>query len=182
MSSIVTAKTILVLGDSISAAYNLNKIEDGWVYLLQQRLPNHKIINAAISGDTTTGGLNRLPQLLTEYEPQIVIIELGGNDGLRGTNLNEVKNNLTTMINLTKKIDAKVLLAAVQLPPNYGVSYNQKFSQIYKDVAQSENVALTQILDDLDISMIQADGIHPTEQAQSLLMQNIYTGLKDLLE
>ena len=118
---IVSAKTVLVLGDSLSAAYNM-KLEAGWVHLLSERLgPNHQVINASISGDTTAGGVNRLPAALKKHRPDIVILELGANDGLRGLSLTQMKRNLSKMIELSQISGAKVILAAMHLPPNYGI-------------------------------------------------------------
>lgn len=182
-----TQQTILVLGDSLSAAYGIERSE-GWVSLLDQHLnknghPYH-VINASVSGDTTRGGLARLPKALKEHQPAIVIIALGGNDGLRGLSLKEFRNNLEQMIMLSKKAHARVVLCGVRVPPNLGMTYISRFLQIYRETAQKHNVALVQyILKDVAThpELMQKDGIHPTAQAQPLILNNVLQGLAPLI-
>jgi len=188
ISFTLSAKTILIVGDSISAGYGLDNLEQGWVNLLKLRLHEkniiHQIINASITGDTTSGGLYRLPKLLQEYRPDIVIIELGGNDGLRGINLNHTKNNLSKMVELSLQNNTEVVLAGMQIPPNYGKSFTQNFAQIYPDVANTYSIKLIPFLLEnvggID-EMMQNDGIHPTAKAQNIILDNVWQILEDLL-
>jgi len=182
------AKTLLVLGDSISAGFGLENSEQSWVNLLAQKLSkkdaNWQVINASITGDTTSGGLARLPSLLTLHKPQIVLIELGGNDGLRGINLNATKSNLTQMVQLVKNQKAQVILAGMQLPPNYGAAFTAQFAQIYADVAKSHNVTLIPfILEGVGgtLDMMQSDGIHPNDKGQPLILDNVWQVLAKIL-
>ena len=181
---IVSAKTVLVLGDSLSAAYNM-KLEAGWVHLLSERLgPNHQVINASISGDTTAGGVNRLPAALKKHRPDIVILELDANDGLRGLSLTQMKRNLSKMIELSQISGAKVILAAMHLPPNYGDLYNSKFHNVYTELKREHNIVLIPFLLDqvggVD-DMIQADGLHPNEKAQPIILVTVWAYLGELL-
>lgn len=180
--------TILVLGDSISAAYGLN-LQQGWVALLKQRLAeqhdDYQVINASVSGDTTSNGLLRLPQALATYQPSITIIELGGNDGLRGMPIQTIKQNLQKMISLAKTQGSKVLLLGLQLPPNYGPEYTQAFKQMYLDIAKTNNIVVVPLfLNKIDINQafMQADGIHPNANAQNQLLENMWPSLKSLLK
>ncbi|HEY5682694.1 MAG TPA: arylesterase [Sulfuricaulis sp.] len=181
------ARTLLVIGDSLSAAYGMDA-KSGWVVLLQKRLaqenPDYRVINASISGDTTANGLARLPRLLTEHKPVVVIIELGGNDGLRGQSLEQMKHNITAMITKAKDIKARVLLAGVRLPPNYGPAYAGKFQQVYQEVAREQRVALVpDILDDIATNgaLMLQDRIHPNAEAQARVLENIWPHLHRLL-
>lgn len=183
----MAAQTILVLGDSLSAAYNM-PTEQGWVALLDKRLEttngSYQIINASISGDTTSAGLARLPAALQSYHPDIVILALGANDGLRGLPLNSMKQNLTKMIELTESQGGQVLLAGMQLPPNYGPFYNNKFIAIYKDLAKSHEVSLVPfLLDEVGgvNDLIQVDGLHPNAKAQPVILENVWSHLQALL-
>lgn len=178
---------ILILGDSISAGYGIS-METAWATLLQQRLAAQQrpwqVVNASISGETTDGGLRRLPQLLAKWQPRLVIIELGGNDGLRGFPLQTSQDNLLSMIRLAKENGARILLVGMQLFPNYGPRYTQAFTQIFHTLAQAESVALLPFfLADIydQPGMLQADGIHPTSQAQPQLLESIWTHLLPLL-
>lgn len=182
------AKTLLILGDSLSAAYGM-PVEAGWVALLKQRLVRqgltHKVVNASISGETTLGAKSRLSKLLTEHVPGLVIIELGGNDGLRGFKLDEIKRNLYAMISMIQQTRADVLLIPMQLPPNYGKAYNEKFRSIYTEISAQTNIALSEfILKDIAINpeLMQADGIHPLASAQAIMLDNIWPSLRVLLE
>jgi acyl-CoA thioesterase-1 len=179
--------TILVLGDSISAAYGINT-DQGWVSLLQQRLTeNHfdyRVVNASVSGDTTRTGLNRLDDALKQYRPAIVIVALGGNDGLRGLPFSEIETSLTGIIKLSQQQDAKVLLAGVRLPPNYGAFYNTRFAALFQQLADTWHIALVpRLLDGIDdhAELMQADGIHPTAAAQAQILGNVWPHLRPLL-
>jgi acyl-CoA thioesterase-1 len=181
-------RTVLVLGDSLSAAYNL-ELETGWVSLLARRLARHRppyaVINASISGDTTAGGRARLPALLAAHRPAIVVIELGGNDGLRALAPAQTRANLEAMVRAAQAAGAEVLLLGVRLPPNYGTAYNERFLQVYRDVARAHDAALVPFLlagvDDRP-SLMQADGIHPTAEAQPRILENVWAALRPLLE
>jgi len=185
---IVSAQTILVLGDSLSAAYNM-PTEQGWVALLDKRLEktsgSHQIINASIAGDTTSGGLSRLPLALQSHQPDIVILALGANDGLRALDLTSIKENLAKMIELTESRGGQVLLAGMQLPPNYGPFFNNKFNAIYRDLASFYEVSLIPfLLDEVGgvNELTQADGLHPNAKAQPLILNNVWPHLQNLLE
>jgi len=180
-------KTLLVLGDSLSAEYGLER-GAGWAALLQQRLQQHKlpttVVNASISGDTTIGGKNRLPALMTQHKPDVLVIELGSNDALRGLSLKSSQDNLQAMIDLARSQQAKVLLVGMQIPPNYGPDYTRRFSAMYQDLAKANKVALVPFFMDgiaADLSLFQADRIHPNEQAQARLLNNVWPPLKPLL-
>jgi acyl-CoA thioesterase-1 len=180
--------TILIIGDSLSAAYGM-PVEQGWVRLLQQRLATdhypHTIVNASISGDTTANALNRLPQALSRHQPDIVVLELGGNDGLRGLSLAEMKQNLATMIRVVRQHQAKVLLIGVQLPPNYGQRYTQAFHAVYHELAQEYGLVLVPSLVDgvgTRTDLMQADGIHPNSSAQPLIVTRVWQQLRPLID
>lgn len=181
------SKTLLVLGDSLSAEYGLAR-GSGWVSLLEQRIRDEKlavsVVNASISGETTSGGRARLPALLEKHKPDLVIIELGGNDGLRGLPVASAEANLRAMIKASQDINAKVLLAGMQIPPNYGREYTQQFFGMYRKLAQETKSALVPFLlegvaDRADL--FQADRIHPTSQAQPVILDNIWPVLKGML-
>jgi acyl-CoA thioesterase-1 len=178
------SSTLLVLGDSISAGYGINP-ENGWVNLLRADLePQHQVVNASISGDTTGNGLARLPKLLKEFKPDYVLLELGGNDGLRGHPLSKVKSNLQTMIDLIREQNAQPILFAMRLPPNYGKRYTDSFAQLFIKLAQQEDIPLLPIPFEELVSMegmIQRDGIHPTEPAQPIIKQAVLTELVKIL-
>lgn len=182
-----TSASILVLGDSISAAYGINTNE-GWVALLQQRLTNkdfrYRVVNASVSGDTTRTGLNRLGNALQQHHPTIVIVALGGNDGLRGLPFSEIEASLTDIIQLSQQQGAKVLLAGVRLPPNYGEFYNARFARLFQQLSETNQVALVpRLLDQVadHSELMQADGIHPTAAAQAQILDNIWPHLLPLL-
>lgn len=182
------SKTILVLGDSLSAEYGLER-GTGWVPLLEKHLKNIKspysVINASISGDTTSSGYSRLPQLLKQHQPTVIIIELGSNDALRGLQLSMTKTNLSNIVNLSKTSGAKVLLVGMQIPPNYGKTYADAFKQIYPDIAKNANTALVPFLMDHiagDLNWFQQDRIHPNEKAQPTLLNNVLPHLMPLLK
>ncbi len=178
---------ILVLGDSLSAEYGLAR-GTGWVALLEKRLQAEKsqwqIINASISGETTAGGQTRLAQLLKVHQPQIVIIELGANDALRGLQLLATEKNLRAMVQSSKKSGAQVLVLGMRIPPNYGQDYTQKFFQLFGQVAKSEEVSyLPFFLEKVaqKIELFQADRIHPNEKAQPILLDNVWRQLAPLM-
>ena len=177
--------TLLVLGDSLSAGYGINQ-ENGWVALLNEDLGDeHRIINGSISGDTTGGGLNRLPRLLEEFSPDFVLLELGGNDGLRGQPLALMKSNLQTMINLVREAGAEPVLFGMRLPPNYGRRYSDAFAAVYPQLSESEKVLLIPFqLEELSITdgMIQEDGLHPTALAQPIIKEVIKGYIEPLME
>lgn len=180
------SKTILVLGDSLSAEYGLPR-GTGWVALLQERLAAGKIdatiVNASISGETTSGGLTRLPSLLQQH-PSIVIIELGANDGLRGLPLPAAESNLRAMVSAAQAAHAKVVLVGMQLPPNYGPDYTKKFAALYGKLAKESKTALVPFLfaglEDKPQSF-QADRLHPVADAQPILLNNVWLSLEPLL-
>lgn len=181
------AGTVLVVGDSISAAFGL-ETHQGWVALLEQRLEEggfeHRVVNASISGDTSSGGLARLPALLADHRPSLVILELGGNDGLRGQSPAQLQQNLAGMVEQSQKAGAKVLLLGMQLPPNYGKYYTTAFAEVFPKVASKTNAALVPfVLEGIGgvPAMVQSDGIHPTAEAQSRLLDNVWPALKPLL-
>ena len=186
-SASAPAPGILVLGDSISAAYGMS-LEQGWVALLERQLaeshPNSRVVNASISGETSGGGLRRLPALLEEHQPQLVIIELGGNDGLRGYPINKFRDNLRQMATLSKDAGASVLFLAMEIPPNYGSRYTSAFRDSFTVVAEeTDSVVGPFLLDGVatEPGMMQADGIHPTATAQPRLLQNVLPTLRDML-
>ncbi|NHW01358.1 arylesterase [Stutzerimonas degradans] len=181
------AGTVLVVGDSISAAFGL-ETSQGWVHLLHQRLAEQarprSVVNASISGDTSAGGLARLPTLLAEHRPEVVILELGGNDGLRGQSPAQLKQNLAAMIEQSQQADAKVLLLGMRLPPNYGRRYTDAFAQVYHELADERDVALVPfVLEGVagEPGMMQGDGVHPTASAQAQLLENVWPALAPLL-
>ena len=178
---------IMVLGDSISAAYGMS-LEQGWVALLEKQLergePPAEVINASISGETTAGGLRRLPELLKIHEPNIVVIELGGNDGLRGYPLNRFRSNLLDLVTLSQEAGAQVILVPMEIPPNYGSRYTAGFRDSFTDVAASTGSVLASFLMDgvaTNPELMQADGIHPRVEAQALLLQNILPTIQSVM-
>jgi len=181
------AGTVLIVGDSISAAFGLDT-RAGWVALLEKRLAQQgfddKVVNASITGDTSANGLARLPAQLAAHKPDLVLLELGGNDGLRGMPVAQLQQNLASMIDLSRKAGAEVLLLGMQLPPNYGARYTKAFAQVYQALADEKKVALVPFL--LEgvggvPTLMQADGVHPTAGAQGKLLENVWPTLKPLL-
>ena len=180
--------TILVFGDSISAAYGIQR-EQGWVAQLRQRLQQRggrwQVVNASVSGETTGGGLARLPDALAEHHPEVVILELGGNDGLRGYPVPRMRDNLTRMVQLTREAGAAPLLVGMQIPPNYGPRYTRAFAGVFQEVARAENVALVPFILEqvaLEPELMQDDGIHPKAEAQALLLDTVWPHLAPLLD
>ncbi|MGX4677567.1 arylesterase [SAR92 clade bacterium H246] len=177
--------TLLVLGDSLSAGYGVNQ-ESGWVALLRDDLSDrHQVINGSISGDTTGGGLNRLPLLLEKFSPDYVLLELGGNDGLRGQPLSLMKRNLQTMIELCRQAGAEPVLFGMRLPPNYGRRYSDAFAAVYPQLSDEQQVVLIPFqLEELAITegMIQEDGLHPTALAQPVIKEVIKGYIQPLMD
>ena len=187
MAQNAAAGTILIVGDSISAGFGLDT-RLGWVSLLEQRLEREghddRVVNASISGDTSAGGQARLPALLTEHKPDVVIVELGGNDGLRGQPPAQLQQNLALMIQQSRDSGAKVLLLGMQIPPNYGKRYVEAFAKVFGDVAQKEKVPFVPFfLEGVGghPELMQADGLHPAVAAQDKLLENVWPTLKPLL-
>nr|WP_317135501.1 arylesterase [Acinetobacter ursingii] len=184
----VEAKTILIVGDSISAGYGINP-EQGWVQLLQKRLDQqypkqHKVVNASVSGETTSGALARMPKLLQNYKPDVVVIELGGNDALRGQPPQMIQKNLGQLVQQSQQAKAKVLLFGMKIPPNYGTAYSQVFENNYKVISQQYKIKLLPffmqgIAGHKDL--MQNDQIHPNAKAQSILLNNAYPYIKGAL-
>lgn len=184
----VAKPTVLIVGDSLSAAYGIAQ-DAGWVALLQQRLAQtgypHRVVNASISGDTTRGGRARLDAALRAHQPDIVIIELGGNDGLRGLPLEEMAANLRALVRKSREAGAQVLLVGIVLPPNYGPQYTAAFARTYETVARELEVPWVPNLFagiGEDMAAFQGDGIHPTAGSQERLLQNVWVELEPLLK
>ena len=181
------APVLLVVGDSISAGFGLAGGE-GWVTLLGAKVKSegydYRVINASISGDTTAGGRARLPALLKQHRPAVVIVELGGNDALRGGDLATTRANLDSMVSSAQAAGAKVLIVGMQLPPNYGAAYGREFNALFTDVAKNHKAAVVSSLFNgfgEDFSLFQADRVHPTASAQSRILANVWPALKPLL-
>lgn len=181
------SKTVLLLGDSLSAAHNI-PVDAGWPTLLQARLthmrPEYKLVNASISGATTADGLSRLPGLLKQYHPAIVMLELGANDGLRGLSLAEIRKNLTAMVQQCGQSGAKVLLLGIELPVNYGPQYRDGLRAIYAQLAKDDHAGLVPFLLQgiaLHPELMQEDGLHPTAAAQPEVLDNVWPALAKML-
>ena len=179
--------TVLVLGDSISAAYGIQR-EEGWVQLLEERLagvdPGYRVVNASISGDTTGGGLARLPAALETHDPALVIIELGGNDGLRGYPVPSIRKNLEQLVKLAGADGREVLLVGMQIPPNYGHRYTSAFRNLFEEVATDQGIAVVpSFLEEVGVrpGLMQDDGIHPNGEAQSMLLDTLWPFVEALL-
>ena len=183
-----TPANILVLGDSLSAAYGINR-DEGWVSLLQKKLVvagyPYTMVNASVSGDTTRTGLNRLAPALKTHKPEIVIISLGGNDGLRGLPFSEIESSLVRIITICRKSGAKVLLVGIRLPPNYGIAYKQKFASLFRRLSVRYSIPLVpQLLNQVSDyrELLQQDGIHPTAKAQPQIAKNVWVKLVPVLK
>jgi acyl-CoA thioesterase-1 len=179
------AKNILVFGDSLSAGYGIAR-DDSWVNLLQLELkkshPQFEVVNASISGETTSGGLRRIGKAMQEHHPVLVILELGANDGLRGGTIGDMEMNLNKIIEQVQKANAKVLLLGIQLPPNYGPDYTRQFRTLYPRLAKKHNIALVPfMLQDIPPEQFQADNLHPDAEAQPRIMRHILKSLLPLL-
>jgi len=184
----VSAKTIMILGDSLSAGYGIQP-QQGWVHLLQKRLEQqypkqHKVVNASVSGETTSGALARLPKLLQTHRPDLVVIELGGNDGLRGQPPQMIQKNLASLIQQSQKAKAKVIVFGIKMPPNYGQAYSKAFENNYKVVSQQYKVKLLPFFMQGvagNKTLMQKDLIHPNTKAQTILLNNAYPYIKGAL-
>ncbi len=183
-----TARTLLVVGDSISAAYGMS-LEQGWVALLARQMeqshPDLELVNASISGETTGGALRRLPGLLQQHQPEVVLIELGGNDGLRGFPIASFRNNLSALATLAKDAGAEVVILPMEIPPNYGARYAGSFRDSFPMVAeQTDSILAPFILEDIatDPELMQADGIHPRAEAQEAMMRNVLPAIEEALQ
>ena len=186
--SVSHAATILVYGDSLSAAYGLTQ-DQGWVNLLARRLhaerPDYKVANASISGETTHGGRNRIEGALKAHRPAIVIVELGANDGLRGSSIDSTRANLESIIDASRRAGARVLLVGMRLPPNYGAAYTEKFQQLYAEIAKKKKVRLVPFLFEgfgEDPKYFLPDGIHPAALAQPVMLDTVWKELQPLLK
>ena len=182
-----TPRTIVVLGDSLSAGYGI-KIQQGWVSLLSQRLASegygYKVVNASVSGETTQGGLARLPRALETHKPAIVVVELGGNDGLRGLPLATSRANLAKIIELARASQARVLLVGMMIPPNYGPRYGEEFREMFASLAAKYSVSfLPFLLEEVALKpdLMQGDGIHPNAAGQPQILENLWPTLKPML-
>jgi acyl-CoA thioesterase I len=178
---------ILVFGDSLSAGYGI-RVEQGWVSLLARKIAQlgygFRVINASVSGETTAGGLGRLPHALDAQRPAVLILELGANDGLRSLPLADSRDNLDRMLTLARARGVTVLLVGMRMPPNYGERYTSGFQNMYSDLARAHKVSLLPFLLDqvaLNAALMQADGLHPNEQGQPLLLDNVWPSLEPLL-
>ena len=185
---LVQRPSVLILGDSLSAAYNM-ETRDAWPSLLQARLNQDgydwRVFNSSITGDTTQGGLARLPRLLERHQPEVVVLELGGNDGLRGLSTEVTRENLAAMIEMAQARGAKVILAGIRIPPNYGAQYVAEFESIFPELSREYSTALVPFFMEgvaLQPGMMQADGVHPSVEAQPVLLDNLWAILQPLLE
>ncbi|GKW49796.1 arylesterase [Halomonas sp. NCCP-2165] len=184
-ASAASPPRLLVMGDSLSAAYGI-EARQGWVALLERRLDGRaEVINASISGETSGGGAARLPDLLGQHAPDIVLLELGGNDGLRGLPPGQLETNLRRMIEASRAAEAEVLLLGIDIPPNYGQAYREAFTGVYRRLADEHDLPLVPFLLEgvaLNRELMQADGIHPTAEAQPRILANVWPVLAPLLE
>jgi acyl-CoA thioesterase I len=179
---------ILVFGDSISAGYGLARVEQGWVGMLRAKLKDegygYQVVNASVTGETTAGGLARLPRALALHHPRVVILELGGNDGLRALPIDQMRSNLGKMVDLSVDSGAQVLVLGMRIPPNYGPEFTEKFFAAFADVARDKRAPLVPfLLNDIALSpnLMQADGVHPNELGQPKLLDNVWPRLRPLL-
>jgi acyl-CoA thioesterase-1 len=187
-NAVASDRTILVLGDSLSAAYGIRP-EQGWVALLTQRLQaqgyGYEVVNASVSGETSSGGLQRLPRALELHRPGMVILELGANDGLRGLPLAATRDNLTKMVQLAQAAGARVLVVGIRIPPNYGPRYTNEFAGIFAELASKYHLPLVPFLLEkvaLDPALMQEDGLHPNARGEPLVLDTLWQGLGPLLK
>jgi acyl-CoA thioesterase I len=187
-NAVASDRTILVLGDSLSAAYGIRP-EQGWVALLEQRLKTqgygYEVVNASVSGETSSGGLQRLPRALQLHRPGTVILELGANDGLRGLPVAATRENLTKMVQLSQAAGAHVLLVGIRIPPNYGPRYANEFAALYPEIAKQQHLPLVPFLLEkvaLDPTLMQEDGLHPNAHGEPLVLDTLWQGLVPLLK
>ena len=188
LSASAAASTILVFGDSLSAGYGLPQ-EQSWPSLLEKRLREEnsrdRVANASISGETTSGGASRIEGALKTHRPEIVVIELGANDGLRGQSLDLMRRNLETMVDASRRVKAEVLLVGMRLPPNYGTAYTEKFQRTFAEIAKAKKAAFVPFLFEgfaEEARYFQSDRVHPTTEAQALMLETVWKGLKPLLK
>ncbi len=188
LSTSAAASTILVFGDSLSAGYGLPQ-EQSWPSLLEKRLreenSRYRVANASISGETTSGGASRIEGALKTHRPEIVVIELGANDGLRGQSLDLMRRNLEAMVDASRRVKAEVLLVGMRLPPNYGTAYTEKFQRTYAEIAKAKKAAFVPFLFEgfaEEARYFQSDRVHPTSEAQALMLETVWKGLKPLLK
>ena len=189
VSANAATPVILVFGDSISAGYGLPRVEQGWAALLQAKLKQegygYEVVNASVSGETTAGGLARLPRALNLHHPAVVLLELGGNDGLRALPVAQMRENLARMAELAATAGAKVLLLGMRIPPNYGPEYTAEFSRVYADLARDQKLPVVSFLLNgiaQKPDLMQADGIHPNQAGQPKLLDAVWPALKPLLQ
>jgi len=187
-NAVASDRTILVMGDSLSAAYGIRP-EQGWVALLTQQLQaqgyGYEVVNASVSGETSSGGLQRLPRALQIHQPAMVILELGANDGLRGLPLAETRANLTKMVQLSRAAGARVLLVGIRIPPNYGPRYANEFADLYPEIAKRYHLPLVPFLLEkvaLDPTLMQEDGLHPNARGEPLVLNTLWQKLEPLLK
>jgi acyl-CoA thioesterase I len=187
-NAVASGRTILVFGDSLSAAYGIRP-EQGWVTLLAQRLQTqgygYQVVNASVSGETSSGGLERLPRALKLHAPAIVILELGANDGLRGLPVSAMRDNLARMVQLSQGAQARVLLVGIRIPPNYGPRYTDEFARVYPELAQQFHLPLVPFLLQkvaLDPSLMQEDGLHPNADAEPIVLDTLWPYLKPVID
>ena len=187
-NAVASDRTLLVFGDSLSAAYGI-RAEQGWVALLGQRLQaqgyGYEVVNASVSGETSEGGLQRLPRALQLHHPGLIILELGANDGLRGLPIAATKDNLMKMVQLAQSAGARVLLVGIRIPPNYGPRYTSEFAAVYPDVAKQYGLPLVPFLLEkvaLDPTLMQEDGLHPTARGEPLVLDTVWQGLEPLVK
>jgi acyl-CoA thioesterase-1 len=187
-NAVAADHSILVFGDSLSAAYQI-RAEQGWVALLGQRLQaqgyGYEVVNASVSGETSEGGLQRLPRALQVHHPGLIILELGANDGLRGLPIAATKDNLMKMVQLAQSAGARVLLVGIRIPPNYGPRYTSEFAAVYPDVAKQYGLPLVPFLLEkvaLDPTLMQEDGLHPNARGEPLVLDTVWQGLEPLLK
>jgi acyl-CoA thioesterase I len=187
-NAVASDRTILVMGDSLSAAYGIRP-EQGWVALLTQRLKTsgygYEVVNASVSGETSNGGLQRLPRAIQIHQPSIVILELGANDGLRGLPVPVTKENLAKMVQLSQKAGARVVLLGIRIPPNYGPRYATEFAGMYPEIAKQFQLPLVPFLLDkvaLDPALMQDDGLHPNARGEPQVLDTVWQGLEPLLK
>jgi acyl-CoA thioesterase I len=187
-NAVAADRTLLVFGDSLSAAYGI-RAEQGWVALLGQRLQaqgyGYEVVNASVSGETSEGGLQRLPRALQLHHPGLIILELGANDGLRGLPIAATKDNLMKMVQLAQSAGARVLLVGIRIPPNYGPRYTTEFAAVYPDVARHYGLPLVPFLLEkvaLDPTLMQEDGLHPTARGEPLVLDTVWQGLEPLVK
>ncbi|TVQ69201.1 MAG: arylesterase [Oceanospirillales bacterium] len=185
ISTSLNANTLLVFGDSLSAAYGIQP-EEGWVALMEQRLDaeQYTLINASVSGETTDGGLTRLPALLERHQPDYVLLQLGANDALRGLPINRIRTNLIALVEMIQESDAQVAIIGIRIPPNYGPQYTESFFNLYAEIAdQFELVRVPFLLENvaLDWNLMQSDGLHPNAEAQPMILDTVWPYVESLL-